>query len=97
MHDDDLSNVYLQETNQNSTEKNQNLDRSIDNKTPLPKSPVKRMRTLEAQENLENQENIETTYRKSPTKVLQGGETDASPINEEVPDREGNVEPTNEF
>jgi len=55
------------------------------------------MRTLEAQENLENQENIETTYRKSPTKVLQGGETDASPINEEVPDREGNVEPTNEF
>ena len=49
------------------------------------------------QDNLENQENIETTYRKSPTKVLAGGETDASPINEDTPEKEGDVEPTNEF
>jgi hypothetical protein len=70
---------------------------NMENKTPLPVSPVKRMRRLEDQDNLENQENIETTFRKSPTKVLKGGETDASPINEEIPDREGNIEPTNEF
>lgn len=55
------------------------------------------MRNLEDQENFENQENIETTYRKSPTKVLKGGETDASPIYDEVPDKESNFEPTNEF
>ena len=58
------------------------------------------MRNLEDQENLENQENIETTFRKSPTKVLKGGETDASPIfndEDQYPDKEGNVEPTNEF
>lgn len=45
------------------------------------KSPLKRMRNLEEQDNLENQENIETTYRKSPAKILIGGE---SPISEEV-------------
>ena len=86
-----MSNVYLEDSNQCSNEKNG------DNKTPLPKSPLKRMRNLEDQDNLENQENIETTYRKSPTKVLAGGTTDASPINEEVPEKEGDVEPTNEF
>ena len=86
-----MSNVYLQDSNQSSNEKN------VDNKTPLPKSPLKRMKKLEDQDNLENQENIETTYRKSPTKVLAGGETDASPINEDTPEKEGDVEPTNEF
>ena len=90
-----MSNLYLQETKQNSTEKSH--DQSVDGKTSLPVSPVKRMRNLEDQENQENQENIETTYRKSPTKVLKGGETDASPIFEEIPDQVGNVEATNEF
>ena len=89
--EEDMSNIYLQESNQSSNEK------CNDNKTPLPKSPLKRMRKLEDQDNLENQENIETTYRKSPTKVLAGGETDASPINEDTPEKEGDVEPTNEF
>lgn len=37
---------------------------------------------MEEKENLENQENIEATYRKSPTKVIIGDETDASPMSE---------------
>ena len=56
------------------------------------------MRNLEEQENLEDQENIETTYRKSPCKVLRGGE---SPMSEEMikdtEDARENMEPPKEF
>lgn len=39
-------------------------------KIALPKSPVKRMRQLEEQQNKQDQEDVETAYRKSPQKAL---------------------------
>ena len=39
-------------------------------KLALPKSPVKRMRQLEEQQNKQDQEDVETAYQKSPDKAL---------------------------
>ena len=71
--DEEIGSIYLQEIKPESLESPE--------KKSCRKSPLKRMRNLEEQENLENQENIETTYRKSPAKILRGGE---SPMSEEV-------------
>ena len=37
---------------------------------PCPKSPLKRMKNLEQQQNAKDAENIETTYKKSPERSL---------------------------
>lgn len=39
-------------------------------KLALPKSPVKRMRQLEEQQNQQDEEDVETAYQKSPSKAL---------------------------
>jgi hypothetical protein len=71
--DDEVSSIYLQEIKSESSDSPE--------KKSCRKSPLKRMRNLEAMDNLENQENIEATYAKSPAKILRGGE---SPMSEEV-------------
>jgi hypothetical protein len=72
--EEEIGSIYLQEIKQESPVESPE-------KKSCRKSPLKRMRNLEEQDNLENQENIETTYRKSPAKILRGGE---SPMSEEV-------------
>lgn len=59
-------------------------------KQPCPKSPLKRMKSLEQQENMKDQENIETTYKKSPeravTLTLQPTEVEADPNDDPADD-----------
>lgn len=52
-------------------------------KLTLPKSPVKRMRQLEEQQNRQDQEDVETAYQKSPIKALANGEVVAQNTDED--------------
>ena len=70
----DISSIYLQEMHGSpQEEKSGSTTAQASNspgKQPCPKSPLKRMKTLEQQENIRDQENIETTYKKSPERAV---------------------------
>lgn len=52
-------------------------------KLALPKSPVKRMRQLEEQQNRQDQEDVETAYQKSPEKALTSAQISSENSNEQ--------------
>lgn len=52
-------------------------------KLALPKSPVKRMRQLEEQQNRQDQEDVETAYQKSPDKALTSAQVTSQNNNEQ--------------
>ena len=60
---DRIDDIYLEDNNEDKTSTGSPLK-------PCPKSPLKRMKNLEQQENAKDAENIETTYKKSPERTL---------------------------